>query len=226
MIRRPPRSTRTDTLFPYTTLFRSQHRRLAAAGIADDRRKALVAGDMRQRPALLGRQVKPPALGRRQREGHMGVGDTMTPADRQPLGRPFHLLLGRAYVATRAHILALPFPPQRHQLGRGPHRAHHLDATLPTVAVAARAHAPRPPPARVSQWVRLLHAPGRSPAPRPRVPTAARPRSCLATLTYPRPSRPAPAPPARARSAPRSSPGRTDPCRRWAGTRTAPGRAG
>src|SRR3546814_13495404 len=27
MIRRPPRSTRTDTLFPYTTLFRSQHER-------------------------------------------------------------------------------------------------------------------------------------------------------------------------------------------------------
>src|SRR3546814_6945671 len=29
MIRRPPRSTRTDTLFPYTTLFRSRHRRRA-----------------------------------------------------------------------------------------------------------------------------------------------------------------------------------------------------
>src|SRR3546814_4934828 len=27
MIRRPPRSTRTDTLFPYTTLFRSGQRR-------------------------------------------------------------------------------------------------------------------------------------------------------------------------------------------------------
>src|SRR3546814_17492643 len=27
MIRRPPRSTRTDTLFPYTTLFRSGHAR-------------------------------------------------------------------------------------------------------------------------------------------------------------------------------------------------------
>src|SRR3546814_9124500 len=27
MIRRPPRATRTDTLFPYTTLFRSLHRR-------------------------------------------------------------------------------------------------------------------------------------------------------------------------------------------------------
>src|SRR3546814_4288081 len=30
MIRRPPRSTRTDTLFPYTTLFRSAQNRLAA----------------------------------------------------------------------------------------------------------------------------------------------------------------------------------------------------
>src|SRR3546814_14711464 len=42
MIRRPPRSTRTDTLFPYTTLFRSigiaaddpQRRRLAATLVA------------------------------------------------------------------------------------------------------------------------------------------------------------------------------------------------
>src|SRR3546814_2315889 len=31
MIRRPPRSTRTDTLFPYTTLFRSSRRRLIRA---------------------------------------------------------------------------------------------------------------------------------------------------------------------------------------------------
>src|SRR3546814_18084530 len=30
MIRRPPRSTRTDTLFPYTTLFRSLERALRA----------------------------------------------------------------------------------------------------------------------------------------------------------------------------------------------------
>src|SRR3546814_5132078 len=29
MIRRPPRSTRTDTLFPYTTLFRSQQLHIA-----------------------------------------------------------------------------------------------------------------------------------------------------------------------------------------------------
>src|SRR3546814_9592695 len=31
MIRRPPRSTRTDTLFPYTTLFRSCHPSLRIA---------------------------------------------------------------------------------------------------------------------------------------------------------------------------------------------------
>src|SRR3546814_5710721 len=31
MIRRPPRSTRTDTLFPYTTLFRSRQRLPPAA---------------------------------------------------------------------------------------------------------------------------------------------------------------------------------------------------
>src|SRR3546814_10250165 len=32
MIRRPPRATRTDTLFPYTTLFRSQERRGSRQG--------------------------------------------------------------------------------------------------------------------------------------------------------------------------------------------------
>src|SRR3546814_4097036 len=31
MLRRPPRSTRTDTLFPYTTLFRALARRMAFA---------------------------------------------------------------------------------------------------------------------------------------------------------------------------------------------------
>src|SRR3546814_19577044 len=34
MIRRPPRSTRTDTLFPYTTLFRSPYPRPAHAAAA------------------------------------------------------------------------------------------------------------------------------------------------------------------------------------------------
>src|SRR3546814_3319169 len=45
MIRRPPRSTRTDTLFPYTTLFRSGrvHAALALHRLDQDRRG--VVGD-------------------------------------------------------------------------------------------------------------------------------------------------------------------------------------
>src|SRR3546814_848437 len=41
MIRRPPRSTRTDTLFPYTTLFRSRPR--LACRSTGQRRKVNVA---------------------------------------------------------------------------------------------------------------------------------------------------------------------------------------
>src|SRR3546814_7134580 len=39
MIRRPPRSTRTDTLFPYTTLFRSPPRRPSEPPAAARRRR-------------------------------------------------------------------------------------------------------------------------------------------------------------------------------------------
>src|SRR3546814_9440433 len=39
MILRPPRSTRTDTLFPYTTLFRSQGNSLLVADYADNLRR-------------------------------------------------------------------------------------------------------------------------------------------------------------------------------------------
>src|SRR3546814_13508440 len=53
MIRRPPRSTRTDTLFPYTTLFRSPRRHATRrcqlsgtqGGAADmDRKRFFAAG--------------------------------------------------------------------------------------------------------------------------------------------------------------------------------------
>src|SRR3546814_4861724 len=47
MIRRPPRSTRTDTLFPYTTLFRSIfadfQAKLAKAGFSETERAELLA---------------------------------------------------------------------------------------------------------------------------------------------------------------------------------------
>src|SRR3546814_14157926 len=57
MIRRPPRSTRTDTLFPYTTLFRS-HARAAAP----DR-----------------------AAGRLHRRGNRGLGEQRQPQRAMPL---------------------------------------------------------------------------------------------------------------------------------------------
>src|SRR3546814_11518002 len=40
MIRRPPRSTRTDTLFPYTTLFRSLAEEDSALGVDREFRSA------------------------------------------------------------------------------------------------------------------------------------------------------------------------------------------
>src|SRR3546814_3698385 len=46
MIRRPPRSTRTDTLFPYTTLFRSRAQAGRAQGLLRDRLMATVAAIM------------------------------------------------------------------------------------------------------------------------------------------------------------------------------------
>src|SRR3546814_12227099 len=49
MIRRPPRSTRTDTLFPYTTLFRS-----AAALKKVKRGTGLIVGCLLQLCLLLG----------------------------------------------------------------------------------------------------------------------------------------------------------------------------
>src|SRR3546814_7077176 len=73
MIRRPPRSTRTDTLFPYTTLFRSPRRRRQdrlqglGKGHALFRRLYADRGDGRARPRNLALR---PDEGRRRSEEH------------------------------------------------------------------------------------------------------------------------------------------------------------
>src|SRR3546814_5866790 len=54
MIRRPPRSTRTDTLFPYTTLFRSLAPRQAARRAELDLPGLVVGPEDRALGALLG----------------------------------------------------------------------------------------------------------------------------------------------------------------------------
>src|SRR3546814_6767705 len=48
MIRRPPRSTRTDTLFPYTTLFRSHEQQLRRDLAPPRRIKAALRVEARQ----------------------------------------------------------------------------------------------------------------------------------------------------------------------------------
>src|SRR3546814_4823108 len=48
MIRRPPRSTRTDTLFPYTTLFRSGIFNCRHRGVALDARNPCDRADARR----------------------------------------------------------------------------------------------------------------------------------------------------------------------------------
>src|SRR3546814_9510728 len=69
MIRRPPRSTRTDTLFPYTTLFRSRQYWIG------DRRPASPGGvapsfDCEQRRLHSRRRVRDRSGGRRQERSH------------------------------------------------------------------------------------------------------------------------------------------------------------
>src|SRR3546814_19306933 len=73
MIRRPPRSTRTDTLFPYTTLFRAERRwetsneglgRDPPVAEGDPRRAAGAApGDSAHRKAVPQADHRRPALG-------------------------------------------------------------------------------------------------------------------------------------------------------------------
>src|SRR3546814_6317062 len=69
MVRRPPRSTRTDTLFPYTTLFRSSRARVPRAAQAEShgfahrpRRRSAPAGNVAET-----REAPPPGPTRHSR---------------------------------------------------------------------------------------------------------------------------------------------------------------
>src|SRR3546814_4279177 len=80
MIRRPPRSTRTDTLFPYTTLFRSprarrglRQARARASGQGSDPDRGPCAQDHRRRAGA------PAALSRGDRQLRNGAADQLRP---------------------------------------------------------------------------------------------------------------------------------------------------
>src|SRR3546814_2709449 len=75
MSRRPPRSTRTDTLFPYTTLFRSVTLRLGL--VVQRLRQAepalgALGPEMRRRPQV-GRLVERARLHADQKAGRAGI---------------------------------------------------------------------------------------------------------------------------------------------------------
>src|SRR3546814_11436292 len=96
MIRRPPRSTRTDTLFPYTTLFRSRE------------------------PALCGPVLFRPASGAGTREGVMRCPyhgpmttrsrDRAIPAPPRPFGLRLPLLLLLLVLLSLAACVSTPPP--------------------------------------------------------------------------------------------------------------------
>src|SRR3546814_13925119 len=79
MILRPPGSTRTDTLFPYTTLFRS-----ASGTTQHDRRYAEGQSDPQRTPAARERELQVP----RQRNGNGKPRDGET--ERDPRQLPKH----------------------------------------------------------------------------------------------------------------------------------------
>src|SRR3546814_16794871 len=73
MIRRPPRSTRTDTLFPYTTLFRSEEDDVDRVDRLEDRRGNrpaidIAVGEQVHRPARLFEQAPEQRIERDQEE--------------------------------------------------------------------------------------------------------------------------------------------------------------
>src|SRR3546814_17894949 len=63
MIRRPPRSTRTDTLFPYTTLFRSRWRLRQRKHLSQRKFAIIIVGFLSDGSAL-GHSIKSDPVGR------------------------------------------------------------------------------------------------------------------------------------------------------------------
>src|SRR3546814_11398409 len=95
MIRRPPRSTRTDTLFPYTTLFRSGNEQ---AGNAAARNPAFVAVDDVMVAVPLGLCPQPSRVGARTGFAHRVRGEQLAAGDARDIA---FLVLRRDRKSTR-----------------------------------------------------------------------------------------------------------------------------
>src|SRR3546814_12021320 len=121
MIRRPPRSTRTDTLFPYTTLFRS-------TGTAFGYQPATVSTSDAQSSRL-----SPVAT---------SISPTTVSASRTPAKSSLASSRQRRSVTStppRSSDRGSPVPPTTTV-------QHMLPRSLPTAPMAAQRHPPRAPP--------------------------------------------------------------------------------
>src|SRR3546814_1000421 len=94
MRRRPPRSTRTDTLFPYTTLFRSRHQNARAEREHPGQpvgKTELAINEDRQRRVVAGQEEGQEELVERRGEGEQQAGHNPRQGERKghpPEGRP------------------------------------------------------------------------------------------------------------------------------------------
>src|SRR3546814_12615928 len=97
MMRRPPRSTSTDTLFPYTTLFRS----VGGGGDQDQARNIVLARVARAFEAVDRDDVAARALGRQRvanRGAFMEDGDAVGLQHLPYLAHRLRAQIGRAHV--------------------------------------------------------------------------------------------------------------------------------
>src|SRR3546814_5178070 len=142
MRRPPPRSTRTDTLFPYTTLFRSRHARNLSRRLSPERGRAervqlRARGRCRAVPPLRRLRGRGPAPGRtrpaaaRLRAGDEGLAQ-LQPARRAPRDlrhrAPAHHPASAQAVAGGAREL-----PGAAREARVPGRSEEPTAELPSL---------------------------------------------------------------------------------------------
>src|SRR3546814_1264462 len=99
MIRRPPRSTRTDTLFPYTTLFRSGLCRALPGGLWRKRARGcahpLHAGELPRRRPWLRQGAEGQAFRRQLTRRHISAATGASPGHRDERSIIHHELGGQ-----------------------------------------------------------------------------------------------------------------------------------
>src|SRR3546814_14871801 len=131
MIRRPPRSTRTDTLFPYTTLFRSPATSRPPAS-SRTRRRPLSNGGTRPRPAARSRTARC-----RSRSGGSARAAAVQAGSRR--GFPVHQRHAPAQrVGARFRDHDVDETAAQPRVAGAVHRAHVLGLAGPLVRVSAR----------------------------------------------------------------------------------------